>query len=489
MRRGRGARSGTGLGGLGSGSGSGLGLGLVLGLVLGLGVFGPACTQDPGSEVRATEAGSRTPAKAKAEEADDARSGGEGADGEAFEDGEEFEDGDDALSGEAAHVIPFADRTSMGYLLLLPASEERPEAPTRAFLAGLVEQSFPDRRHDGEIDLLLTLIATEPHTTDAGTLMAPSLDGEFDSDTGELGDAGELGIPPIDPKRERARIFDLIGLHIEVLRLGVGRDALISSEVYADPVLTRALSQAQRDSLPGRGWALLLRADYRNQHGVRGLRLHQTLVRLVAAHKNALIHDPDTLEIFDVEAFDNRKLRALAGNVADQIAIVPFPDPDRDGGLRLATRGMRRFGVVDLELVGLDPDPEMLQQASDLIAGLALSLVEQAEVDSSGFAVEVPETVEVTRADIENSYAGARKLAECTECSALRVHLVERPPEAHDPRDHVVARIVAPRLVSDASDYDHPQWVRTSLVRLFTATGADPTEVGMGAPVGNKTSL
>ena len=86
----------------------------------------------------------------------------------------------DALSGEAAHTIPFADRTSMGYLLLLPPSADRPDAPTRAFLAGLVEQSFPDRRHDGEIDLLLTLIATKPHTTDAGTI---DLDGLLE--TGE----------------------------------------------------------------------------------------------------------------------------------------------------------------------------------------------------------------------------------------------------------------------------------------------------------------
>lgn len=378
----------------------------------------------------------------------------------------------DALSGEAAHTIPFADRTSMGYLLMLPPSESPPEPPSRAFLAGLVEQSFPDRRHDGEIDLLLTLIATEPHTTDAGTLGLEGLletggEGTQAGDSADGAGGDGAGDAADDAAQERARVFDLIGLHIEIVGVGEGDDALIGPEVLGDPVLTRGLTAEQRASLPARSWLLLLRADYRNQHGVRGLRLHQTLVRLVADHYGAVIHDPDTLETMSVETFTARRLRASAGNVADQLAIVPFADPAREGGLRLATRGMRRFGAVDLELTGLDADPRQLQQATDLIAGLALTLVQEGEVDASGFAVEVPELLEIDRAQIERSYAKARSLSPCADCSAVSVHLVERPTEPHDPRDHVVARIVAPRSVSDAPDYDHPHWVRQSLQSLF----------------------
>src|SRR5699024_1870680 len=119
------------------------------------------------------------------------------------------------------------------------------------------------------------------------------------------------------------------------------------------PILTRGLTEEQRKSALGRSWALLLRADYRNQHAVRGLRLHQTLVRVVAERYGALIHDPDTRETMNVEPFTERRLRAAAGNVADQIAIVPFIDRNDDKLLRLATRGMRRFGSVDVELDGL----------------------------------------------------------------------------------------------------------------------------------------
>src|SRR5690554_3816897 len=56
---------------------------------------------------------------------------------------------DPALTGEQAHVIPFADRTSMGYLLLLPPGTKQPKAPTREHLKTLVEQAFPDRQRDG----------------------------------------------------------------------------------------------------------------------------------------------------------------------------------------------------------------------------------------------------------------------------------------------------------------------------------------------------
>lgn len=371
----------------------------------------------------------------------------------------------DALSGDAAHVIPFADRTSMGYLLLLPQSRERPELPSRAFLQGLVQQRFPKRRRDGELDLLITLIETEPHATDFGTLDIDSLAQE----------TGESGGSPAAAGEERDRVFDLIGLHLELVHLGVGEDTTIPASVLTDPVLTRALSPEQRDSLAGRSWALLLRADYRNQFGVRGLRLHQTLVRVVAEHFDALIHDPDTLETLDLETFEAKRLRASAGNIADQIAIVPFPDPKREGGLRLSTRGMRRFGCVDLELDGLDADPRQLQLASDLLAGLALVLAKDAEVDPSGFAVEVNEVIEVHGRDLRQSYSQQDyEPPLCTGCPGVaQVHLVERAPEDHDPRGHVVARVVAPRERSDAPTYDHPQWIRETLTAMFGSPPAN----------------
>jgi len=385
----------------------------------------------------------------------------------------------DALSGEKAHVIPFADRTSMGYLLLLPPSAEVPEAPTRTELEAMVQQALPERRKDGQLDLLFRLIQTEPHTTDIafnGELEVPELDddpgteGEADDNEGEAKDeaisAAELEARA--EKAERERAFDLIGLHIERIHLGLGEDAQIPASVLTDPVLTRDLSPEQRASLPSRRWGLLLRADYRNQHGVRGLRLHQTLVRIAAEHYGALIHDPDTLETMDLETFTDRRLRAAAGNVADQIAIVPFPDPDDDERLRLSTRGMRRFGSVDLELAGLPRDPARLQQATDFIAGLAYLLAREAEVDITGYAVEVPDIIEVDCGSIRQSYSGQTDYE--PRCSgSAEVHLVERPPEPHDPREHVVARIVAPRRQSERPDYDHAQWVTQTLADVFSA--------------------
>lgn len=375
----------------------------------------------------------------------------------------------DPLSGEAAHVIPFADRTSMGYLLLLPPGTKNFEPPSRAYLQTLVEQAFPERRNAGEFDLLLTLISTSPHETGFdGEIQAPAL--EAGDETGkpvELTPAEQAAA-----KAERSRTFDVIGLHIEVLHLGIGENATIPSSALEDPILTRELDEAQRKSLLGREYALLLRADYRNQNAVRGLRLHQTLVRVVAEHYQALIHDPDTLETMDAEAFMQRRLRVEAGNVADQIAIVPFSDPHDDNLLRMSSRGMRRFGAVDVELDGLARDPVVLQQASDLISGLALVLAREAEVDISGFAVVVPETLELDCDMIRQTYAARGYVPTCG--AGIELHLVERAPEPHDPRDHVVARIVAPREQSDAPDYDHPQWVRAALAQLFPPAPSPP---------------
>ena len=389
----------------------------------------------------------------------------------------------DALSGEKAHVIPFADRTSMGYLLLLPPSAEPPKAPTRKELEAMVQGTMADRRKDGQLDLLFRLINTEPHTTDiafSGNLEVPSLDdtdGEANKPKGADEGSGEAlsqaELDELAAKAERERAFDLIGLHIELIHLGLGDEAVIPLSVLSDPVLTRFLSPEARASLPTRRWALLLRADYRNQYGVRGLRLHQTLVRVAAAHYEALIHDPDTLETVDLDTFSKRRLRAAAGNIADQIAIVPFPMKDDDQHLRLSTRGMRRFGSVDVELDGLPRDEAVLKQAIDFIAGLALMLAREAEVDMTGYAVEVPELIEVDCATIRQSFSGHEGETYEPTCSgSTEVHLVERAPEDHDPREHVVARIVAPRRLSDRPDYDHPQWVLEALGTVFRAPPA-----------------
>lgn len=444
-----------------------LGLGLLLGLAL-------ACTPDKPSPTKAAPEALATEPEPSATTAKPTGAADEAED-----------EAEGALVGEAAHVIPFADRTSMGYLLLFPPGTAQPEAPTREQLQTLVRQAFPDRRRDGEIDLLLTLIETEPHATDyIGEIDAPAADdtGGGGEGPGEGATGSEAAGQPVEvddaalreiaAKRERERSFDLIGLHIEVLHLGIGDDATIPSAALQDRILTRGLTDAERKTALGRSWALLLRADYRNKHAVRGLRLLQTLVRVAAEHYGAIIHDPDTLETMNVTTFAARRLRAEAGNVADQLAIVPFPDPRNDDHLRLSTRGMRRFGAVDIELDGLPRDPVLLQQASDLIAGLALALVKEGELDTTGFAVEVPQVIEVDGELVRHSYADREVTpAVCPSCQ-VSVHLVERAPDDYDPIDHVVARIVAPRERSDAPDYDHPQWVRTTLGRLFATAGS-----------------
>ena len=337
----------------------------------------------------------------------------------------------------------FADRTSQAYLLLLDGAPT--EAPSREALAELVTKALAGAEDEPEAKLLLDLIATEPQPLQGD----PSLD------------AGQ---------REAIRHRDLLGLHIDLQPVApAGEEPLIPLQALADPISSRALSDPERASLPARRHVLVLRAHYRNLYGLRGLRLLQTLVRIVAADRKALIHDPDTGETMGVQAFTDRRLQATLGNVADQVVVVPFPDPRHEGRVRLATRGMRRFGSVDLELDGLSRQVEALQAATHLLNGLAFKMARGGEYDQEGYAVEVDDVIELTQREMDQAYAGrAERVPRCDGCPGrVRLHLVERPAEPHDPIEHVVARVVAPRAQSDADDYDHPAWVREALSDLL----------------------
>lgn len=361
------------------------------------------------------------------------------------------DDATQADGNESAHHVVFADRTSQSYLLLLDGDPAA--APTREGLATLVREALAGAEDEPEVELLLELIASDP---------APPAN------------APELGAEQRDTIRHR----DLLGLHIALLPLAAqGEEALIPLQVLRDPISTRALTDAERASLPERRWVLVLRAHYRNRYGVRGLRLLQTLVRVLARDRGALIHDPDTAETMGVEAFSERRLQSSTGNIADQVVVVPFPDPRHgDGFVRLSTRGMRRFGSVDLELDGLPANARVLEAATHLVYGLAYRMVRDGEYDQEGYAVEVDDVVELQRLDVERAYGGRdARLPKCDGCPGrLKLHLVERPEEDHDPSEHVVARIVAPRSVSDAPGYDQPTWALDALSRLLGSPGASP---------------
>ena len=337
------------------------------------------------------------------------------------------------------HVIVFADRTAQAYLLLLPPGDHQP--PTREALQTLVKSKLATAADEPELALLLELIATEPKLDPR----AAQADGR--------------------PRATR----DLLGLDIDVLPVG-GSKGAVGEAALRDPVLTRALTPEQRASLAGRTQALLLRAEYRNQYAVRGLRLLQTLTRVVATEQNALVHDPDTGETMGVQVFTQRRLKSSLSNIADQIAVVPFMDKFNEKGVRLSTRGMRRFGSPDLELDGLPRDPKVLQRATDLLNGLALQMVQLGEFDRTGYAVELQQLVTVDIDDVLLAYGGkAPHVPDCGEAcpGEAEVHLVERPAEPHDPADHVVVRVIAPRQMSDSVDYDHAGWVKGILTDVF----------------------
>lgn len=324
------------------------------------------------------------------------------------------------------HTIVFSDRTSQGYLLLL--DEGHNEQPSREQLQALVRGKLAAKVDEPEVKLLLRLVGLEPKTT-------------FADDT-------RRGAPRATQ--------DLLGFYIEVMPLA----SVLDPRVLADPVLTRELDDTQRAALDSRTHVLLLRADYRNQYAVRGLRLLQTIVRIVAEQRGALIFDPDTEETMGLDAFARRRLRSSLGNIADQVVVVPFPDKLHEGKVRLSTRGMRRFGSVDLELDGLPRDAQVLQRATDLLYGLCYKMMRVGEFDARGYAVELGDTVNVARSDVRRAYGGrGKKLVACEECEdEVEVHLVERAAEEHDPMNHITARVVAPRPVSDGEAYDQGRW-------------------------------
>jgi len=272
------------------------------------------------------------------------------------------DDGDTPfVDEEAKHHVVFADRTTQAYLLLVEG-EDKPAAPTRDALVDLVRDKMPAGKYEAELALLEKLVRAEPPPP------------------------GFVGVP----EEQKARLLkeDLLGLHIDVLPLRTeGEEPLVDRELILEPILSRELTPQERAEAAGRRWAILLRAEYRNQFAVRGLRLLQTLVRVYATEHNAFIHDPDTSETVDVEAFTRRRLQASVGNVADQLAVVPFPQ--EDGRMRMTTRGMRRFGSVDLELGDLPRDPKVLDRATFLLVGLAYKMVRLGEYTAEGFAVEV----------------------------------------------------------------------------------------------------
>lgn len=337
------------------------------------------------------------------------------------------------------HVVVFADRTSQAYLLLLPPGEHA--TPTREALQDLVKTKLATAGDEPELALLLELIATEPKDDPR----AREADGS--------------------PRATR----DLLGLDIDILPVS-GSKGAVGDATLKDPVLTRLLSDEERASLAGRSEALLLRAEYRNQFAVRGLRLLQTLTRVVARDENALIHDPDTGETMGVDTFTDRRLKSSLSNIAQQIAVVPFPDRMHPDAIRLTTRGMRRFGSPDLELDGLPRDPKLLQRATDLLNGLALQMVRLGEFDATGYAVELAQTVTVGIDDVTSAYGSdASHVPDCGEAcpGEVDLHLVERVAEDHDPTDHMVVRVIAPRELSDSVDYDHPKWVQAMLSDMF----------------------
>lgn len=354
------------------------------------------------------------------------------------------EEDEEQAEAEAKHTVVFADRTSQAYLLLV-RHPVRPEPPTRDQFEALVNRTYRATPDAPEAVAMRRLVRTEPKDTQRSPEDLQALA----TDKGQAKLAAEND--------------DLLGLAIDVIpadEMGVPTSA------FDDPVLTRGLEQSQTLGLAGRKWAILLRADYRNQESVRGLRLLQRLAAMVAEDRDALILDADTWETWSVESFRDRALNKDLHNAGEQIAVVPFPEDD---GIRLCTRGMRRFGSVDLELTGLPMDPATLQRGTDFLLALVRVMVREGEADSTGFAVEAGELIEVSWSGVAVAYESrGATLEKCDDCpGATFVHLVKREPRPTDATEHVVAQVVAPRDRSDDAAYDHSAWVMEALADVF----------------------
>lgn len=354
---------------------------------------------------------------------------------------------------EMAHRIVFADRITAGYMLLLP---EAAAPPSRAEIQQILRRAFAPELASAEVELLLDFAATDPQAA-LGALTPLPLPGQEDPAP------GPEPAPPGDPPRTLPA--DLLGVEFVPLK----RTEAVPDAALTDRELSRALTPEERASLPTLQRVLLVRALYRNQNDVRGLRLLQGLVRALAVELGGLVHDPDTLETMGSAAFTARRLQTSRGNIADQVVVLPFPDR-RHGAdkVRLTTRGMRRFGSVDLELDGLSVDLSRLQQATYFLHGLAALMVRTGELDPSGLAVEAPEEIALHFVDCVDAYGGELRLPHCQNCAEqVLVHLVERGAEPQDPFGHVVARVVAPRAISGRPGYDQPSWVRQALDQVF----------------------
>ncbi|TPV95315.1 MAG: hypothetical protein B7733_10710 [Myxococcales bacterium FL481] len=316
-------------------------------------------------------------------------------------------------------------------------------SPSRAELRRTVDRAFRGRRNEPEVGALHQFIARDPAGYAAGRL------------TGTEAQRRAILARPGS---------DLLGISIRL----VPRASVLDVAALDDPVLTRGLGRGTVERMAAIDHAVVIRGEYRPQGFVRGLRLLQTLVAAYARQVDGVILDPDTGELWAVDSFTSRQLRARDRNVADQIAVVPFPDLDDASRVRLCTRGMRRFGAPDLELDALPVEPRRLAQATDLLRGLALVVAGLAELDAAGYASSAPDEVALTRRDIAESLAASGTMSPCATCQeTVAVHLVERSRHPTDPVDHPVVRVVAPLSQSRAPAYDHPAWVQRAIERLF----------------------
>ena len=138
-------------------------------------------------------------------------------------------------------------------------------------------------------------------------------------------------------------------------------------------------------------------------------------------------------------SFSEARLRSATASVASQVTVVPFQEGDGETrSVRMTTRGMRRFGAVDLELTGLPLDPYVLQRATDLLYGIAFVLVKTAEVDTKGFALQVEDVLTVHWRDIQQAYEGT------AGGSVVESNRIKPRPAGAARAERYAARLVGP---------------------------------------------